>query len=60
MSLELDLQRVVDAEQVTIGDADELRDWCARLGCTQTQLQGALRAVGTGADDIDVYTHADD
>lgn len=60
MSFGLDLRGVAESEQVSIGDENELHDWCARLGCTQTQLQGALLAVGCGADDIDAYTHADD
>lgn len=59
MSIELD-RGFAESEQVNIGDVHELCDWCARLGCTQTQLQGALLAVGAGADDIDAYTHADD
>lgn len=59
MSLELALN-VVESEQVSFVDAGGLCDWCARLGCTQTQLQSALLAVGTGFDDIDAYTHADD
>jgi hypothetical protein len=51
---------LAEHERVSVRSARDLRRWCARLGCTQTQLQTALRAVGADADDVQEFATADD
>jgi hypothetical protein len=60
MILDLDAHSQSVSDRVNIGDSNDMSQWCAQLGCTQTQLRGALLAVGVAADDIEAYAHADE
>lgn len=41
-----------DATRVDVTHDDELRYWCAELGCGATQLREAVSAVGQDADAV--------
>ncbi|MFB6404466.1 DUF3606 domain-containing protein [Pseudomonas putida] len=36
-----------DAQRIDINDAQEVRNWCAALNCTEAELKKAVAAVGT-------------
>ncbi|MNM42305.1 hypothetical protein D3C81_531380 [compost metagenome] len=41
-----------DAQRIDIHDRQEIRNWCASLGCTEAELKNAVDAVGDWADDV--------
>lgn len=40
------------AEQLDVGQKDDVRVWAERLGCTEGQLLAAVMAVGSGIEDV--------
>ena len=55
-----DSRRAAEPERVKIGNPRDVRRWCARLGCTQTQLRIAIIAVGLNAEDVEAFATADE
>ena len=55
-----DSRRVVEPERVKIDNPRDMRRWCARLGCTHTQLRLAIIAVGLNAEDVEAFATADE
>ena len=41
-----------DAKIVEISDGNEVRYWCASLGCTEAQLREAVETVGSSPDRV--------
>lgn len=44
-----------DRKRVNVHEPYEVRDWCAKYGCTESQLRQAVNAVGPMADDVERY-----
>ncbi|MFJ3483845.1 DUF3606 domain-containing protein [Pseudomonas sp. NPDC090202] len=44
-----------DAKRIDIHDLHEVRNWCQGFGCTEEELNNAVAAVGTWADDVREY-----
>ena len=38
--------KVKDRSHVTVSDAEEVKHWCAKFGCSETQLRAAVKMVG--------------
>ena len=55
-----DSRRAAEPERVAIGDSRDMRRWCARLGCTHTQLRVAILAVGLDPDEVEAFATADE
>ncbi|TPG04109.1 DUF3606 domain-containing protein [Rhodanobacter glycinis] len=49
MSDDLHKRRPQDATKVNIHEAWEVRYWCKEFGCTETQLNAAVRVVGVSS-----------
>ncbi|SKA73561.1 Protein of unknown function [Clostridium sp. USBA 49] len=45
----------LDAKRIDINDLSEVKNWCKALGCTESELKAAVRAVGTSAKAIREY-----
>jgi hypothetical protein len=45
----------LDAKRIDINDPYEVRNWCKALGCTESELRAAVRAVGTSGKAIREY-----
>ena len=43
------------AQSVTLGQERDVERWCARLRCTEAQLQRAIKAVGSSPARIAVH-----
>ena len=41
-----------DTTIVEIADGNEVRYWCASLGCTEAQLRESVQAVGSSPADV--------
>ena len=41
-----------DRKRIDINDPSEVRNWCRRLQCTKGELEGAVKAVGTSASEV--------
>jgi hypothetical protein len=39
--------KVQDRSKVNVGVASEVTYWCAKFGCSETQLRYAVKTVGT-------------
>lgn len=52
---DLDIRHPEDGELINLNQRHEVRDWCRKFGCTEDQLKAAVRAVGTSADDVEVW-----
>jgi hypothetical protein len=44
-----------DRSRINLNQAYEVRDWCEKFGCTETQLREAVREVGLQASDVEAY-----
>jgi hypothetical protein len=42
-----------DRERINMHEDYEVRDWCAKFGCTKEQLAAAVRKVGDRADAVE-------
>jgi len=60
MSDNSSLHMVGDNDCVNVDAASEVSEWCAKFGCTQNQLMGAILAVGVNADDVEAFATADE
>jgi hypothetical protein len=49
MSDDLNKRRPQDASRINIHEPWEVKWWCAKLGCTKSQLEAAVKKVGTSA-----------
>jgi hypothetical protein len=45
----------LDRKLVNLGEPHEVRSWTESLGCTETQLRDAVKAVGNSADAVRKY-----
>lgn len=55
MSDNLNIRRPLDSSRINIHESWEVNWWCRELGCTTSQLEGAVRAVGTSAAAVRRY-----
>lgn len=55
MSDDLSNRGPADRSRVNVNEPWEVRWWCQRFGCTESQLRGAVNAVGTSADAVEHY-----
>ena len=44
-----------DGRRINVNQDHEVRYWCARFGCTETELRNAVAAVGVMADDVEQH-----
>ncbi|MFJ7007941.1 DUF3606 domain-containing protein [Pseudomonas putida] len=44
-----------DAKRIDVNDANEVKNWCSSLNCTEAQLKNAVETVGTWAHDVRDY-----
>jgi hypothetical protein len=44
-----------DRSRINVNEPHELRYWCQKLGCTETQLKQAIREVGIQASAVESY-----
>ena len=51
-----------ESRRINLNEPYEVRDWCQRFGCTETQLKQAVREVGVQASAVESYlkSHAGD
>jgi len=40
---------------INVSDPNEVRRWCQRFGCSESQLRAAIEAVGRVADPVKNY-----
>ncbi|WP_448213479.1 DUF3606 domain-containing protein [Colwellia sp. MEBiC06753] len=45
----------LDAQRVNLSQPYEVRNWCHKFNCTKDELEKAVSAVGTWADDVEAY-----
>lgn len=45
----------LDGKLISLGQPYEVRDWCTRFKCTETELRAAVAAVGNSARAVEVY-----
>ena len=55
MSDDLTKKRPQDASRINIHEPWEVNWWCSELKCTKSQLEQAVKAVGTSADAVRKY-----
>ena len=41
-----------DRKLISLQQDYEVRDWCKSLGCTESELRAAVKAVGNSADKV--------
>jgi hypothetical protein len=44
-----------DPRRVDVSEADDVRYWCEKCGCSESQLRTAVKSVGVDARDVQVY-----
>jgi len=44
-----------DRARVNVNEGHEVKYWCAKFGCTETQLRAAVKAVGVMAVDVEKH-----
>jgi hypothetical protein len=44
-----------DRSKVNVSDATEVTHWCHKLGCSETQLRYAVKAVGVTVSKVRAY-----
>ena len=44
-----------DASRISLSQSHEVKYWCERLGCTEDELEEAVKNVGDSADDVEKY-----
>jgi hypothetical protein len=44
-----------DRKLISLGQPNEMRDWCKALGCTEEQLRAAVKAVDNSAAKVREY-----
>lgn len=55
MSDDLNKKRPQDASKVNVNESWEVRYWCTKFGCTESQLRAAVKAVGVSAAKVQAY-----
>lgn len=55
MSDNLKIREPQDGSKVNVHEAWEVRYWCTKFGCTETQLKAAVQAVGVSAAAVRKY-----
>jgi hypothetical protein len=45
----------LDNKRIDVHDANEVRNWTRSLGCTESELKNAVKAVGTSGAKVRVY-----
>jgi hypothetical protein len=45
----------LDRKLIALHEPHEVRSWTQSLGCTETQLRDAVKAVGTSAEEVRQY-----
>ena len=45
----------LDRKLIALHEPHEVRSWTESLGCTETQLRDAVKAVGNSADEVRQY-----
>ena len=53
MADDLSRKAPADAVRVNVNEADEVRYWCDKFGCTPTELRNAVRTVGVLSRNVD-------
>ena len=44
-----------DKKRINLLNEEDVRKWCETFGCTPTELQAAVQAVGPMALDVEAY-----
>ncbi|MGQ2992787.1 DUF3606 domain-containing protein [Variovorax sp.] len=45
----------LDRKLISLSEAHEIRSWTESLGCSETQLRDAVKAVGNSAEEVRKY-----
>ena len=49
----------LDRKLISLDEAHEVRSWTESLGCSETQLRDAVKAVGNSAEEVRQYLAGD-
>ena len=55
MSDDLTKKRPQDSSKVNVNETWEVKYWCSKFGCSETQLRAAVMAVGVSAKAVEAY-----
>ena len=47
--------QIDDDAQIDVGDSNDVRYWCRKLGCAQSDLLAAVKVLGPVAHDVAKY-----